>query len=127
MAILTAPRSFRFHVVRMETCRTLLCRVHRYLLNSAMMVCLMGHTAVQTSVADGFLAVEATLFQLLIRPRLRRWPSVFRDVAFLHRPGAPELDLLMPRVLEVMAMEWESLNAKAELPVCIEKDTVTRQ
>ena len=54
----------------------------------------MGHTAVLTSVADGFLAVDATLFQVLIRPRLRYWPSVFRDVAFLHRPGAPQLDLL---------------------------------
>ena len=38
--------------------------------------------------------MEATLFQVLIRPRLRFWPSVFRDVAFLHRPGAPQLDLL---------------------------------
>ena len=81
----------------------------------------MGHTAVQTSVADGFLAVEAPLFQVLIRPRLRHWPSVFRDVAFLHRPGAPQLDLLMPRVLEVMAMEWESLNAKAEL-ACMHRE-----
>ena len=56
-----APRSFRFHVVRTETCRTLLCRVHRDLLCSAIMVCLMGHTAVQTYVAEGFLAVEATI------------------------------------------------------------------
>ena len=47
-----------------------------------------------TSVADGFLAVEATLFQVLIRLELRYWPFVFRDVAFLHRPGAPQLDLL---------------------------------
>ena len=39
----------------------------------------MGHTAVLTSVADGFLAVEATLFQVLIRQSLRYWPSVFRD------------------------------------------------
>ena len=68
--------------------------MHRYLLNSATVVCLMGHTAVLTSVADGFLAVEATLFQVLIRQRLRYWPSVFRDVAFLHRPGAPQLDFL---------------------------------
>ena len=44
-----------------------------------------------TFVADGFLAVEATLFQVLIRQKLRYWPSVFRDVAFLHRPGAPQL------------------------------------
>ena len=43
---------FRFHVVRTETCLTLLCRVHRYLLKSAITVCLMGHTAVQTSVAQ---------------------------------------------------------------------------
>ena len=43
----------RFHVVRTETCRTLLCRVHRYLLD-AFIVCLMGHTAVQTSVAQVF-------------------------------------------------------------------------
>ena len=42
----------RFHVVRTETCRTLLCRVHKYLLKSAITVCLMGHTAVQTSVAQ---------------------------------------------------------------------------
>ena len=55
----------RFHVVRTETCRTLLCRVHRYLLN-AFIVCLMGHTAVQTSVAQGFLAAEATLFHELM-------------------------------------------------------------
>ena len=43
---------FWFHVVRTETCLTLLCRVHRYLLKSAFTVCLMGHTAVQTSVAQ---------------------------------------------------------------------------
>ena len=36
------------------------CRVHRHLLNSAIMVCLMGHTAAQTSVTDCFLAMEAT-------------------------------------------------------------------
>ena len=48
-----APRFFfRFHMVRTETCLTLLCRVHRYLLKSAITVCLMGHTAVQTSVAQ---------------------------------------------------------------------------
>ena len=55
-------------MVRTETCRTLLCRVHRYLLN-AFIVCLMGHTAVQTSatsVAQGFLAAEATLFHVLM-------------------------------------------------------------
>ena len=40
-------------MVRTVTCRTLLCRVHRYLLD-AFIVCLMGHTAVQTSVAAGF-------------------------------------------------------------------------
>ena len=34
--------------------------------------------------------------------------------AFFHRPGAPQLDLLMPREL-VVIREWESLNAKAEL------------
>ena len=34
--------------------------------------------------------------------------------------------LQVPRELEVMAMEWESLNAKAE-EVCIETDTVSRQ
>ena len=58
-----------FHVIRTETCRTLLCRVHRYLLKSAIIVCLMGHTAVQTSatsVAQGFLAAEATLFHVLM-------------------------------------------------------------
>ena len=58
-----APRSFRFHVVRMETCRKLLYRVHRYLLKSAMIVCLMEHTAVQTSVAQSpkrFTADSAT-------------------------------------------------------------------
>ena len=43
---------FRFQLVRTETCLTLLCRVHRYLLKSAITVCLMGHTAVQTSVAQ---------------------------------------------------------------------------
>ena len=45
---------FWFHVVRTEACRSLLCRVHRYLLKSAITVCLMGHTAVQTSVAQSF-------------------------------------------------------------------------
>ena len=34
-----------------STYSVLLCRVHRYLLNSTIIVCLMGHTAVQTSVA----------------------------------------------------------------------------
>ena len=34
--------------------------------------------------------------------------------------------LNVPRVLEVMPREWESLNAKAEL-VCIATDTVSRQ
>ena len=37
------------------------CRVHRHLLNFAIMVCLMGHTAVQTSVADCFLAMEVMM------------------------------------------------------------------
>ena len=32
----------------------------------AFIVCLMGHTAVQTSVAQGFLAAEATLFHVLM-------------------------------------------------------------
>ena len=83
-----SPRSFRFHAVRTGTCRTILCRVHRYLLNSATVVCLMGHTAVLTSVPDCFLAVEATLFQVLIRQKLCYWPSVFRDVVFLRGLGA---------------------------------------
>ena len=48
------------HAVRTEICRKLLCRVHRYLLCSANMVCLVGHIVVQTYVAEGFLAVEAT-------------------------------------------------------------------
>ena len=37
-----APRLFRFHAVRTDTCRALLCRVHRYLQNSAIIVCRMG-------------------------------------------------------------------------------------
>ena len=49
----------RFYVVRTETCCALLRRAHRHLLKSAIMVSLMGHTAVQTSVAEGFLAMEA--------------------------------------------------------------------
>ena len=53
-------------MVRTGTCRTLLCRVHRYLLNTAFIVCLMGRTAVQTSVAQGFLAAQATLFHVLM-------------------------------------------------------------
>ena len=51
----------RFYVVRTETSLALPCRVHRHLLISAIMVCLMGHTAVQSSVAEGFLAMEATI------------------------------------------------------------------
>ena len=47
-------------MVRTETSRALLRRAQRHLLNSAIMVILMGHTAVQTSVAEGFLAMEAT-------------------------------------------------------------------
>ena len=47
-----APRFVRFYVDRTETCRTILYCVHRYLLKSAITVCLMGHTAVQTSVAQ---------------------------------------------------------------------------
>ena len=54
-------RMARFHADRTEICRTLLCRVHRYLLWFAIMVCLMGHTAMQTYVVEGFLAVEATI------------------------------------------------------------------
>ena len=46
-------RMARFHADRTEICRALLCRVQRYLLRSAIMVCLMGHTAVQTYVAAG--------------------------------------------------------------------------
>ena len=53
-AILMAHRSFRFQVVPMETCLTILYRVHRYLLKSAIIVCLMRHTAVQTSAAEVF-------------------------------------------------------------------------
>ena len=56
-----ARRSFRFHVLRTETCRTFLCRVHRYLLKSAIMVCLMGHTAVETSVAQSCCQVGGVL------------------------------------------------------------------
>ena len=55
------PRLIRFSVVRTETYRTLLCRAHRDLLHSTIIVCPMGHTAVQTSVAQAFLAAEATL------------------------------------------------------------------
>ena len=47
-SIRMAPRIIRFHTDRTDICRTLLCRVHRYLLCSAIMVCLLGHTAVQT-------------------------------------------------------------------------------
>ena len=49
------PRSFRFHVVRT------LCCVHRYLPKSAIIVCLMGHTAVQTSVAQPCCQVGGVL------------------------------------------------------------------
>ena len=50
-----APRFFRFHVVRMATCRILLCRYTDSLevqpfLHPA--VCLMGNTAVQSSAAQ---------------------------------------------------------------------------
>ena len=38
----------------------------------------MGHVAVQTYVAEGFLAVEAT----------RHWSSLHLDVVFFHEPGA---------------------------------------
>ena len=51
-AILMAHRSFRFQMVPMETCLTILYRVHRYLLKCAFTVCLMRHTAVQTSAAE---------------------------------------------------------------------------
>ena len=40
--------------------------MRRYLLNTAFIVCLMGHTAVQTSVAQGFLAAQAALFRVLV-------------------------------------------------------------
>ena len=60
---LLPPRSFRFHVVGWQICRTRLCRVRRYLLNSAIVVCLMGHTAVQTSVADGLLVLQRVRFR----------------------------------------------------------------
>ena len=59
-------RRIRFHVDRTGTCRTLLCRVPRYLLNTAFIVCLMGHTAVQSSVEQGFLAAQAILFHVLM-------------------------------------------------------------
>ena len=49
-----AHRSFRYQVVPMETCLTTLYRVHRYRLKSATIVCLMRHTAVQTSAAEVF-------------------------------------------------------------------------
>ena len=42
---------YRFHVVRTETCLTLLCRVHRYLLKSAITVCLMGHCSADVCCA----------------------------------------------------------------------------
>ena len=53
-AILMAHRSFRFQVVSVETCLKILYRVHRYSLKSAFIVCLMRHTAVQTSAAEVF-------------------------------------------------------------------------
>ena len=62
-----ALRSFRFQVVRTETCLTVLYRVHRFLLCSAIFVCLMGHIAVQTYVAEGFLAKEATICMVRCR------------------------------------------------------------
>ena len=43
-------------MVRTDICRALLCRIHRNLLCSAIMVYLMGQSAVQTCVAEGFLA-----------------------------------------------------------------------
>ena len=78
----------RFHVDRTETSRTLLCRVHRHLLN-AFIVRLMGHTAVQTSVEQGFLAAEATLFHVLMpietsRPRETSNGSPMRHSTFVH-------------------------------------------
>ena len=54
------------HLRLIRAIRMARCRAHRHLLNSAIMVCLMEHTAVQTSVAEGFLAVEATLFEVLM-------------------------------------------------------------
>ena len=44
----------RFYVVRTEISLALPCRVHRHSLFSALTVYLMGHTAVQSSVAEGF-------------------------------------------------------------------------
>ena len=51
----------RFYVFRTETFHALLRRAQRHLLNSAIMVILMGHTAVQTCVVEGFLARSAWL------------------------------------------------------------------
>ena len=70
-SIVTCNTHGSVHTIRKEICRTLMCRVHRYLLCSAIMVCLMGHIAVQTYVADCFLAVEAT----------RHWPSFRRTLS----------------------------------------------
>ena len=47
----------RFYVVQTEISLALPCRVHRHSLFSAFTVYLVGHTAVQSSVAEGFCFV----------------------------------------------------------------------
>ena len=66
----------RFYVVRTEISLALPCRVHRHSLFSAVTVYLMRHTAVQSSVAEGFClnrqrCLQSQLKWLTRRPALK--------------------------------------------------------
>ena len=68
-AIVTCKTHGSVHAVRTEICRALLCRVHCYLLCFAIMVCLMGHIAVQTYRVFAGLGIRSCMLVSCSRSR----------------------------------------------------------
>ena len=106
-------RMVRCHADRTEICRTLQCRVHRYLLWFAIMVCLLGHTVVQTYVAEGFLAASFHLDVVFLHETSEgaAWCAVVSDVSVArnccsqHSPHG-RLDVDFQRLAPRIIFDW---------------------
>ena len=83
---------------------------HLPLSNSAFIVCLIGHTAVQTSV--GFLAVEATLFHMLMPTETSRNVNLYN--ASMMRLSTFVHDLMTLQAPEEAAVQVRPLSFRRE-------------
>ena len=88
----------RFYVVRTEISLAFPCRVHRHTLFSAISVYLMGHTAAQSSVREGFCLNRQKCLHSHLRwlTRSPNCSSCSVQVVFLRVSVRPVVDCIRP-------------------------------